>query len=275
MCNTPNEPKFDSPEAMIQYLEKRYFVIHKRGMAIWSLILAAAVTVAAGVTIRQVPVAARDEANAVILSEMDDVRVTASHIVESEILRQTQPLKDRLYADLKPKVEHAAMDTVRTWAQDTGSKSLINQLTLLEGQATALRNNIDNIDPQAIVALTEQPRLIAAGEINTNGNYAQDPIGETVTIEQKRENNSPIDGEYSIELEHLRDQYGTPYMIATPAVNASYSIRVRRNTQAGLYSFQVSMRNHENEPEHSGFMYAIFAVPKAADVENNSEGTPG
>ncbi|MEO1278483.1 MAG: hypothetical protein AAFV77_05980 [Planctomycetota bacterium] len=132
---------FESPEDMVAYLEKRYFVVHRQGMAIWGGVLSAAILIALGVTVYQVPGFARVEAQAAAQS-------AATEAVEIAINDQIVNTMDEKF--IKP--TQATLQTrLESWARRTALDELQNELPITDNEKPLRTLNV--LKPKQITCL--------------------------------------------------------------------------------------------------------------------------
>lgn len=290
MADTPKDPTpnpadtpapvFNSPEAMIKYLEKRYFIIHRSGRAIWAGVLSAAVLIAMGVTMNKVPAMAKDQAtvaaNQAVNTALDELRVEAKRRVQDAVDKEIKdnfqdnfviPTQQKLTTHLQPWAQEIAIAEVQNWITTEGQEDAIANLERIvasaESAETRLASVMASVDDslQAQVAFLSQQilRVVSAGYVHINDRSQSWNIGVPVQVEYSGS------GVYTLTPQGQIDAYASPILIATPDQRGSgHAVLVSwRQLPNDQFQFELKARDAQGGIGTTGFTYAIFDKPFA------------
>lgn len=293
MADTPKDPTpeaadtpapvFHSPEDMIAYLEKRYFVLHKGSFRIWGSVLLAAVVLATGLTLWEIPARAKRNADqaakAAVKTELQNATASlesdASEAVKNAINDQivnemdekfVKPTQATLEIRLESWARRTALDVVEQWTTDDGQKAALQELVRIQNDARIRYDEIQKIEADLgdtlqgrVAALESQPRLVSVGHV-----YFEDG-GQSTNIGVPVEVGYEPGGIYTLTLPAGVGASALPVLVATPDwKDKGHDVLVNWTRMPdGRFRFQVKARKPDGGPGITGFTYAIFDKPLA------------
>ncbi|MGD1916172.1 MAG: hypothetical protein ACFCBV_08290 [Phycisphaerales bacterium] len=225
-------------DELIEYMEKHYFVLPKRFVGFSAAVLTAAILLGLGANaLGLVQVAneeAREKAKALAAEfakehvnkeivgnfhdlfykpTLDAVRPFAQDIARKEATATSSSIASAV-------AQREAIEAVRKWATTDGQRETLNELFRIEQKAKAHLDSI-SVEANKIKSLRaslgpDQPRLLAAGRVDRDGNIQ---FGQSVGLPIEVKKDTQVVGRYFMALPSNYEHQDT-YMIAIPATHS-------------------------------------------------------